>query len=148
MNEEQALLAAVRADPNDNTVRLVFADWLDEHDQPERAAWVRDLEIFWWMGPDYVSPLQQIVAQLRLDNSIERDMAGPVVERLRGAAFSLPDRPPAASSAHGAICAVQILPAGKFLPRGVSKKFRPFRSDQVARGLRRLPSGKTPPVVE
>jgi uncharacterized protein (TIGR02996 family) len=86
MTEEQALVAAIRADPNDNVRRLAFADWLDEHGQHERAAWVRDVEIFWWMGPDYVSPLPQILKQLRHDDPIERDKAGPVVERLRGAA--------------------------------------------------------------
>jgi uncharacterized protein (TIGR02996 family) len=86
VNEEQALVAAIRADPNDNTRRLAFADWLDEHDQPERAAWMRDIEIFWWMGPDYVSPLPQILKQLRHKDPIERDKAGPIVERLRGAA--------------------------------------------------------------
>jgi uncharacterized protein (TIGR02996 family) len=86
MTEEQALVAAIRADPNDNTLRLAFADWLDEHDQPERAAWVRDVEIFWWMGPEYTSPLPQILQQLRHEDPTERDKAGPVVERLRAAA--------------------------------------------------------------
>jgi uncharacterized protein (TIGR02996 family) len=30
-------LAAIRDDPEDDAVRLVFADWLEEHDEPERA---------------------------------------------------------------------------------------------------------------
>jgi uncharacterized protein (TIGR02996 family) len=33
-NEREALLAAVRANPEDRTARLVYADWLDEHDDP------------------------------------------------------------------------------------------------------------------
>ena len=41
MDEEQALVAAIRADPNDNTLRLAFADWLDEHDQPAKAEFLR-----------------------------------------------------------------------------------------------------------
>jgi uncharacterized protein (TIGR02996 family) len=41
MSERNALLAAVCADPDDDTPRLVFADWLDEHDEPERAEFIR-----------------------------------------------------------------------------------------------------------
>jgi uncharacterized protein (TIGR02996 family) len=36
-----ALLAAVRAAPADDAPRLVYADWLDEHGQPERAEFIR-----------------------------------------------------------------------------------------------------------
>jgi uncharacterized protein (TIGR02996 family) len=38
---EQAFLQAIRDDPEDDTPRLVYADWLDEHDQPERAEFIR-----------------------------------------------------------------------------------------------------------
>jgi uncharacterized protein (TIGR02996 family) len=37
----QGLLAAVCSDPDDDTVRLVFADWLEEHSCPERAEFIR-----------------------------------------------------------------------------------------------------------
>jgi uncharacterized protein (TIGR02996 family) len=40
MNEEPALLAAVVANPDDDTNRLVYADWLDERDDP-RGAYLR-----------------------------------------------------------------------------------------------------------
>jgi uncharacterized protein (TIGR02996 family) len=36
---EDALLAAICADPADDTVRLVFADFLDEQDDPISSAW-------------------------------------------------------------------------------------------------------------
>jgi len=36
-----SFLAAVRSSPADDLPRLVFADWLDENGQPERAAWLR-----------------------------------------------------------------------------------------------------------
>lgn len=39
--EEAALYASVLASPQDNTVRLVMADWYDEHEQPERAELIR-----------------------------------------------------------------------------------------------------------
>lgn len=38
MTDEDALTAAVLAEPGDNTARLVYADWLDEHDRPVDAA--------------------------------------------------------------------------------------------------------------
>lgn len=36
-----SFLAAIRADPKDDTHRLVAADWLDEHGEPERAEFIR-----------------------------------------------------------------------------------------------------------
>jgi len=41
VNTESALLAAIVATPDDDLPRLVYADWLDEHDQPERAEFIR-----------------------------------------------------------------------------------------------------------
>jgi uncharacterized protein (TIGR02996 family) len=39
--EESALIAAVVAAPDDDTPRLVYADWLDEHGRQERARLIR-----------------------------------------------------------------------------------------------------------
>src|SRR5262245_1811153 len=36
-----AFLRAICEDPNDDALRLVYADWLDEHDQPARAEFIR-----------------------------------------------------------------------------------------------------------
>jgi uncharacterized protein (TIGR02996 family) len=41
MSDETALLAAIRANPDEDTPRLVYADWLQEHSQPERAEFIR-----------------------------------------------------------------------------------------------------------
>lgn len=41
MSDRQALLAAICANPDDDTPRLVFADWLDEHGEGKRAAFIR-----------------------------------------------------------------------------------------------------------
>jgi uncharacterized protein (TIGR02996 family) len=41
MSTEQALYRAVLDAPADDPPRLVYADWLDEHDQPERAEFIR-----------------------------------------------------------------------------------------------------------
>lgn len=41
MSEEAAFLMALKANPADDTARLVYADWLDEHDQPQKAEYLR-----------------------------------------------------------------------------------------------------------
>jgi uncharacterized protein (TIGR02996 family) len=37
MNDREAFLAALAANEDDVTTRMVYADWLDEHDEPEEA---------------------------------------------------------------------------------------------------------------
>lgn len=39
--EQAGFLAAIVAQPEDDTVRGAYADWLDEHGQPERAEFIR-----------------------------------------------------------------------------------------------------------
>jgi uncharacterized protein (TIGR02996 family) len=41
VTELEALLFAVRSEPEDDTARLVLADWLQENGQPERAEFIR-----------------------------------------------------------------------------------------------------------
>lgn len=41
MTNEQALLLAIRADPDDELARLALADWLDDNGDPPRAEFVR-----------------------------------------------------------------------------------------------------------
>jgi uncharacterized protein (TIGR02996 family) len=41
MTDAAALLAAIRARPKDDAPRLVLADWLDEHGDPDRASLIR-----------------------------------------------------------------------------------------------------------
>ncbi|MBN9122735.1 MAG: ribosomal protein L7/L12 [Planctomycetes bacterium] len=41
MSEEAAFLAALRANPADDTTRLVYADWLDEHGEAAKAEYLR-----------------------------------------------------------------------------------------------------------
>lgn len=42
MSDRDALLNAICAQPDEDTPRLVFADYLEEHDEPARAAFIRD----------------------------------------------------------------------------------------------------------
>jgi uncharacterized protein (TIGR02996 family) len=41
MSDEEAILGAIAAHPEEDTPRLAYADWLDEHDQPIRADFIR-----------------------------------------------------------------------------------------------------------
>src|SRR5579871_38256 len=41
MTEAEALLASIEENPNEDTPRLAFADWLDEHGQAIRAEFIR-----------------------------------------------------------------------------------------------------------
>src|SRR6516162_10243136 len=41
MTEHEGFLDAIKAEPDDDTPRLIYADWLDDHGQPERAEFIR-----------------------------------------------------------------------------------------------------------
>jgi uncharacterized protein (TIGR02996 family) len=41
MTDDPALIQAILDDPDDDGVRLVYADWLEEHGQPERGEFIR-----------------------------------------------------------------------------------------------------------
>ena len=41
MSERESFLRAICDSPDDDTPRLVFADWLEEHGEPERAEFIR-----------------------------------------------------------------------------------------------------------
>ena len=57
MDDRQAFLAAIQADPLDDLVRCVFADWLDEHGEVEEATrqrqWVSAYE---YLRKNFVNP--------------------------------------------------------------------------------------------
>src|SRR4051812_48307025 len=40
-DEREALVAAIAANPDDDTPRLIFADWLQEHGEDDRAEFIR-----------------------------------------------------------------------------------------------------------
>lgn len=63
MNDERTFLAALAARPDDETTRLVFADWLQERDDP-RAPWVRDPVLYRWSGPTLADPLPILAREL------------------------------------------------------------------------------------
>src|SRR5690349_20304098 len=41
VSDEEALLQAIWAEPDDDAPRLVYADWLEENGRPDRAEFIR-----------------------------------------------------------------------------------------------------------
>src|SRR5262249_34181309 len=41
LRQRHAFLEAIKDNPQDDTPRLVFADWLEDHEEPERAQFIR-----------------------------------------------------------------------------------------------------------
>lgn len=58
MNETNNLVQAIRAAPSDDSIRLVYADWLEEHDQTAQAAFIRtQIELSRLLPCDHPVPL-------------------------------------------------------------------------------------------
>ena len=70
-DEQAALLAAIVAEPDDDTPRLVYADWLQEHDDEEQARFIRDSIGLEWLE-DHEDEKRQKLAQ-RLDATVEQN---------------------------------------------------------------------------
>jgi uncharacterized protein (TIGR02996 family) len=51
-DEQRAFWAAIRATPEDDTPRLVYADWLDDRGEPDRAEFIRVQCALAKLGPD------------------------------------------------------------------------------------------------
>lgn len=72
MSDEDALLAAIIANPDDDTPRLVYADWLDENGQPERAEFIRvQIEVASWESSKKRAP-EQSARLTRFRELVER----------------------------------------------------------------------------
>ncbi len=67
MDEDRAFLAAIARDPADDTARLVYADWLDDRDDP-RGPFVRLHAALRSAGPDHIDrvPAEDELGRLRV----------------------------------------------------------------------------------
>src|SRR5690349_12889724 len=75
MSDRDALLAAIRQAPRDDAPRLVFADWLDEHGEADRAEFIRlQIEIDPYRRPDTdLDRWRRAVIDLHLDRPVPSD---------------------------------------------------------------------------
>jgi uncharacterized protein (TIGR02996 family) len=79
MNEWQALMCAVCENPDDDAPRLVFADWLQEHGEEERAEFIR-LQIKLARLPDGLRDLTDLVRAGTLGDTRGAEWAAPLKE--------------------------------------------------------------------
>ena len=63
MTHDDAFLRAIIENPDDDTPRLVYADWLDEHGQSDRADFIR-VQCELARLPEEDSPLRQDLVRL------------------------------------------------------------------------------------
>src|SRR5688572_6709814 len=77
MTERDALLRAVCENPDDDTPRLVLADWLDENEEPERAEFIR-LQIELATMRDGKAKQMRQAREKELLNSHQEEWAAPL----------------------------------------------------------------------
>ncbi len=71
MQTEQAFVDKLKQHPEDEATRLIFADWLEERDDP-RAHWLRDPDLAEYMAPEFKSPVARILQELENVETAER----------------------------------------------------------------------------
>ena len=87
MSEREALFRAILAAPDDDAPRLIFADWLEEHNEPERAEFIRT-QCALARLPEKTScwkPLQERAA--RLEREFRTAWAGPTLAHVLNVTF-------------------------------------------------------------
>jgi uncharacterized protein (TIGR02996 family) len=79
MKHDDAFLQAIIEAPNDDGPRLVYADWLDDHAQPERAEFIRVQCELARMPADDPRRVELEAVERRLLTEYDREWAGPWV---------------------------------------------------------------------
>jgi len=79
MSDEAAFLDALKANPADDLTRLVFADWLDDRDEPQKAQYLRavvDLTRLSGGTPEYTEAAGRLYTACRRTDPAWREAAG------------------------------------------------------------------------
>ncbi len=79
---EEAFLSDIRASPDDDGVRLIYADWLQENGQPERAEFIHVQVELARIDPTDDRYPELHLRQLQLLAEHEREWLGPWADRL------------------------------------------------------------------
>jgi uncharacterized protein (TIGR02996 family) len=130
MSDEEALLKAIIAHPGDDTPRLIYADWLEEHDEPLRADFIRTqvrITASTAADPEYPNLLEHY-AEI-LPSCVNANF--PMPKLPPGFAFSN-DEIEIANLNRGFVSSVRGAWASKDLPPSVEE------IEQFANGLQRL----------
>jgi uncharacterized protein (TIGR02996 family) len=82
MSEGDSLYQAILATPEDDAPRLVYADWLDEHGQPERGEFIR-VQCAMARIPAHTARWRPLHDRaVRLERDWREDWTGPVQKRV------------------------------------------------------------------
>src|SRR5262249_38181779 len=81
-DEGRAFLEAIRESPEDDALHLVYADWLEEHGQDDRAEFVRCQVDLARLPPAHPRYPELHLRQLDLLEERERDWLGAWADRL------------------------------------------------------------------
>ncbi len=73
MSEEAAFLEALKANPADDTARLVYADWLDEHDEPAKAEYLRVVAKLNHAGQDNIREQSDVARMFKLAEALPQE---------------------------------------------------------------------------
>lgn len=79
MNTGEALVAAILANSEDDTPRLVFADWLEENDNPEWAEFIR-LQVWLARQHEYHGDHEACVVAFRREKELAKQLIVPLWE--------------------------------------------------------------------
>jgi uncharacterized protein (TIGR02996 family) len=101
VSDEKALLAAIWEHPHEDTPRLVYADWLQEHDQPERAEFIRIqcelARLGEWADSPRKPELEKREKQLWAKHAkVWKAGLSPLLQKLGGFVRGFPSPPPRA----------------------------------------------------
>src|SRR4051794_39815561 len=78
MNQDEAFLQAIIERPDDDTPRLVYADWLEEHGDAARAEFIRVQCQLFRLPPDAPDRVELERRELRLLDAHESKWLGPI----------------------------------------------------------------------
>jgi uncharacterized protein (TIGR02996 family) len=79
MAEHPGFLQAIIDDPDDDLARLVYADWLEEHDDPVRAEFIRVQDELARHAPQY-APRRLVEREAELQFTYRRRLLAPFID--------------------------------------------------------------------
>lgn len=134
MTDRDALLAAVLAAPDDDLPRLVYADFLDEHGDPDRAAFIRSQVHLAALPPGTVPSDRRLLELRAAEQSLLTRFRKVWLAPLR-----LPGEPLQSPATHGVFRRGFVervwMPAAWFVRRaGILFRRTPARELRVTRG--------------
>jgi uncharacterized protein (TIGR02996 family) len=139
--DEAAFVRAIAAAGADPTPRLVFADWLDEHGNPDRAAFVRDQVLVATISTD--TPTRRAAARAAAaEKTSGRQWAGPVARHAHDWQFrgGFPELVglTAAKLRRNAVTLFAHSPIRSLLVTGLAGSLKPMAAVPDGNGVERL----------